>query len=72
MARNEGDGTIIIRRLISIESLRRPTFVEEKEKAKMCYTGFALSDLDVSSSLPFIPASLPGTDFSPSLYSVYP
>jgi hypothetical protein len=38
----------------------------------MCYTGFALSDLAVSSGLPFVSASLPGTDFSPSPYSVYP
>lgn len=43
-----------------------------KGKAKVCYTGFALSDLAVSSGLPFIPASLPGTDFSPSPYSVNP
>ena len=46
-------------------------FVQEKRKAKMCYTGFALSDLAVSGGLPFIPASLPGTDFPPSPYSVY-
>ena len=38
----------------------------------MCYTDVALSDLVVSSGLPFTPASLPGTDFSPSPYSVYP
>jgi len=41
------------------------TFVGEKRKAKVCYTGFALSDLAVSSGLPFVSASLPGTDFSP-------
>jgi hypothetical protein len=47
-------------------------FGGKKEKAKVCYTRFALSDLEVSSGLPFIPASLLGTDFPPSPYSVYP
>ena len=42
-----------------------------KGKAKLCYTRLALSDLAVSSGLPFIPASLPGTDFPPSPDSVY-
>jgi hypothetical protein len=42
-----------------------------KRKAKLCYTESALSDLAVSSGLPFIPASLPGTDFPPSPDSVY-
>jgi hypothetical protein len=35
-----------------------------REKAKACYTGFALSDLDVSGGLPLrIKAIQPGTDF---------
>ena len=37
----------------------------------LCYTGFALSDLDVSGGLPLrIKAIQPGTDFPPSPYSV--
>jgi hypothetical protein len=38
--------------------------IGEGEKAKPCYTGFALSDLDVSGGLPLlIKAIQPGTDF---------
>jgi hypothetical protein len=37
---------------------------KRREKAKACYTGFALSDLDVSGGLPLlIKAIQPGTDF---------
>jgi hypothetical protein len=38
------------------------------DSGKPCYTVHALSDLAVSSGLPFTPASLPGTDFPPSPY----
>jgi hypothetical protein len=58
-------------KMLIAQAIALPSLRERKGKAKLCYTGFALSDLAVSSGLPLTTASLPGTDFpqAPTAYT---